>query len=181
MIKDFQKTAIVTATSEISFDEMLRRISMFADLTPATKGDRVLIFSENREAWIYSFFAVWAVGAIPVPVDAGNTVDDVAYILGNCTPRVVWTSRKREDTLREAVRHACVDTRVMLVDDYEHSPLTTQPQADIDYKDEDTAVIIYTSGTTGNPKGVMLSFANLMVNVRSVSEDLPIFHPGRRT
>lgn len=181
MLKDFQKTAIVTATSEISFDEMLRRISMFADLTPASRGDRVLIFSENREAWIYSFFAVWAVGAIPVPVDAGNTVDDVAYILGNCTPRAVWTSRKREDTLREAIRQVGVETEVLLMDDYEHTPLASQPQACIDYKDEDTAVIIYTSGTTGNPKGVMLSFANLMANVRSVSEDVPIFHPDRRT
>ena len=45
---------------------------------------------------------------------------------------------------------------------------------------DDTAVIIYTSGTTGSPKGVMLSYANLMANVRSVSQDVPIYNDRRR-
>jgi long-chain acyl-CoA synthetase len=45
---------------------------------------------------------------------------------------------------------------------------------------DSTAVIIYTSGTTGSPKGVMLSFRNLHSNLRSVSEDVPIYRADDR-
>ena len=37
--------------------------------------------------------------------------------------------------------------------------------------------IIYTSGTTGTPKGVMLSYQNILYNIRAVSEDVPIYKP----
>ncbi len=184
MIKDFHKTAIVMPTHEVSYDEMLRRIRMFADVTLAEHGDRVLIFAENREAWIYAFFAAWTRRCIAVPVDASNTVDDMAYILGDCQPTVVWTSVKRADTLREAISALPEDVerpRVMVMDVYERRELTDQQQARIEYDPDDTAVIIYTSGTTGDPKGVMLSHASLIANQTAVSRDVPIFTPDRRT
>ncbi len=181
MIKDFHRTAIITPTNNVSYDEMLRRIRMFADLTPAEPGDRVVVFGENREAWIYAFFAVWTQGAIAVPVDASNTADDVAYILDDCRPTVVWTTVKRADTLREAIRISGVKPHVVVMDDYERAELADQEQAHIIYKEEDTAVIIYTSGTTGSPKGVMLSFGNLYTNIHAVSVDVPIFNENRRT
>ncbi len=184
MIKDFHKTAIVMPDHEVSYDEMLRRIRMFADVTHAVQGDRVLVFAENREAWVYAFFAAWTRGAIAVPVDASNTVDDMIYILSDCQPAVAWTSIRRADTLREAIDalpEGVEKPRVMIMEVYERAELTDQPQAKIEYKDDDTAVIIYTSGTTGNPKGVMLSHAALIANQRAVSVDVPIFTPDRRT
>ena len=180
MIKDFQKSAIIVGDRNVSYSEMLQRIHLFAQYTKGGKGDRVLILSENREGWIYAFFSVWARQEIATPVDAGSTAHDVAYIIKDCRPTCVWTSRTKVDLVREAVNMAGIDVEILLIDDYELAPVSGE-KAVIETQMEDTALIIYTSGTTGSPKGVMLSFANIEANIRSVSDDVPIFNTERCT
>ena len=180
MIKEFPNIAIIAGNREIDYGQMLQKVSLFARFTPQGKHTRTLLFSENREGWIYAFFAIWAQGGIAVPVDAGSTPHDVAYILNDSNPSGIWTSAKLLPVVEEAMRISGTSLPVRLIDDYE---LTTPEgeKASIRRSDEETALIIYTSGTTGNPKGVMLSFANLYANIRAVSEEVPIFAPHRRT
>ena len=180
MLKEYDKIAIISGEREVSYCELLQRIAVFAQYTPAGRGERTVIFSENREGWIYAFYSIWAHRGIAVPVDAGSTVSDVAYILSDCRPACVWTSRLRLDVLRAAVEESGVTTEIRLIDDYEQAPAGTD-KACVEYEDQDTALIIYTSGTTGSPKGVMLSFANLNANIYSVSKEVPIFSGHRRT
>ena len=180
MLKEYDKIAIISGEREVSYCELLQRIAVFAQYTPAGRGERTVIFSENREGWIYAFYSIWAHRGIAVPVDAGSTVSDVAYILSDCRPACVWTSRLRLDVLRAAVEESGVTTEIRLIDDYEQAPTGTD-KACVEYEDQDTALIIYTSGTTGSPKGVMLSFANLNANIYSVSKEVPIFSGHRRT
>lgn len=181
MIKDYGKTAIIAGERRVSYSELLRRITLFAKQMPTIAGERAVIFSKNREGWAYAFFAVWKNRGIAVPVDATSTVDEVAYMLGDCRPTCVWTTRKRLDTLRPAIEKAGINPKVLLIEDYEQVEAEDEEPADIKYEDQDTALIIYTSGTTGSPKGVMLSFANLMANIRGVADEVPIFNENRRT
>ncbi len=180
MIKDFQKTAIMVGERNVSYTEMLQRVQLFAQHTTGKAGDRVLVLSENREGWIYAFLSVWARKQIATPVDAGSTAHDVAYIIKDCRPVCVWTSRTKVDIIREAIELAGVQVEIRLIDDYEHAPVQGD-KAVIETRPQDTALIIYTSGTTGSPKGVMLSFANLEANISAVSDDVPIFNAERRT
>ncbi len=180
MLQDFQKTAIITATHEVSFSEMLRRINLFAGVTPTTKGARTIVFSENREGWIYAFYSIWLNGGIIVPVDAMSTADGLAYIVSDCQPEAVWTTNDLRQTVEEALSKAGVEAKILLIDEYERK----EPSNDVGYFECDTdatALIIYTSGTTGQPKGVMLSFANLLANIEGVSIDVPIYNSERRT
>jgi len=180
MIKDCDRIAIIAGERNISFPEMLEHIHDYAQKMQNRKGERTLIFADNCVGWIYAFYSVWANGGIPVPVDASSTVSDVAYILNDCKPSSVWTNAKRHDVLQEALNATGTDVKVLLIEDYENNP-TQGSKAKIEYKEEDTAVIIYTSGTTGSPKGVMLSFLNLLVNIRAVTDEIHIFNGERRT
>lgn len=182
MIKDFHKTAIIAGDRYISFNEMLRRITHFSRYTSAEKGVKTVILSENREGWIYAFYSIWLNRGIAVPVDAGSTPQDVAYILNDCQPKGIWTSVKKLDTARMALKLTGMNIPILVIDDYEQAELPEDCQpAKIDYDSADTAVTIYTSGTTGSPKGVMLSFRNMMANIDSVSKEVPIFNSDRRS
>lgn len=181
MIRDFHKTAIIAGERRVSYTELLRRITLFAQHTPHEAGARTVIFSKNREGWAYAFFSVWQNQGIVVPVDATSTVDEVAYVLQDCQPASVWTTRKRLDTLQQAIGKAGLNPKVLLIEDYELADESGLEPADIRYNDAGTALIIYTSGTTGSPKGVMLSFANLLANIRGVSDEVPIYSKDRRT
>lgn len=184
---NLDKIAIIAGEHEVSYHEMLLRVAQFARFTPQGKQSKTVVFSENREGWAYAFFAIWQNEGIAVPVDASSTAADVAYILSDCTPDAVWVSKEKEPILREALREAALETQVMLIDEHERLPITDEPSTSIlpwsalsEPDNNDTAVIIYTSGTTGNPKGVMLSYANLKANVHSVSYDVPIYSDKRR-
>ena len=186
MIK-LNKIALIAGEHSVTYSELLQRVAQFARQTPKGKETKTVIFSENREGWAYSFFSVWLQEGIAVPVDASSTVGDVAYILNDCQPDAVWVSKEREPVLREAIREAKIETRVLMIDDYEKMSVQDEPTSSIlpwaalsEPDNDDTALIIYTSGTTGSPKGVMLSYANLKANVHSVSYDVPIYTDKRR-
>ncbi len=184
MIKNRHKTAIIAGDRKVSYSEMLGRINLFAQHTPKERGCKTIIFSENREGWIYAFFSVWQNQGIAVPVDASSTVADVAYILRDCSPECIWMSKDREEVVMQAVKEAGISTKMLLIDDYELAAAKDEEKwCGIDNMKEmgdECSLIIYTSGTTGSPKGVMLSYNNLMANIRSVADTVPIFTEERR-
>lgn len=175
-------------TSKREENQISLSFSERENLKPQVKGGRTVIFSENRVGWVYAIFAVWLDEGIAVPVDAMSTVSDVAYILRDCQPERAWVSRATEDVMRRAVNEAGTDTQVMVMEDLEALTPAGTPAPETSGMDrlfvrdeERTALIVYTSGTTGQPKGVMLSFRNMFANVRSVSDEVPIYHSGSRT
>jgi len=188
MIKEFQNTAIMAGERNISYTQLLDYICLFSKYSPQHQGDKTLIFSENREGWIYAFFSVWQNRGVAVPVDASSTVSDVVYILKDCQPQCIWTSRQCLGVAEQAVREAGLPIQILLIDDYEQAAcpqregkLHIQEDGIFTAENHEMALIIYTSGTTGSPKGVMISYANLYANCRSVTVDVPIFDSTRRT
>lgn len=89
--------------------------------------------------------------------------------------------RKTKAVMDEAIAIAGITTTVHLIDG--HESVEAQPATDFSMPKPEmdpTAVIIYTSGTTGSPKGVMLSYLNLMQNIKAVSDHIPIYNEGSR-
>ncbi|MBR6170758.1 MAG: AMP-binding protein [Bacteroidaceae bacterium] len=188
MIKEYQNIAIMVGERNISYSQLLDYINLFSTYTPQGKGDKTLVFSENREGWIYAFFSIWQNKGVAVPVDASSTVSDVVYILKDCKPQCIWTSKERLSVAEEAVKESGMPIKILLIDDYEQvscpqkeGKLYIQEDGIFTAENKEMALIIYTSGTTGSPKGVMISYANLYANCHSVTVDVPIFDSTRRT
>ena len=191
MITDYNKTAIIAGNKRISFSEMQQHIQHFAHVFGQQAKEKTVIFSENRTGWIYAIFSVWFREGIAVPVDAMSTVEDVAYILRDCQPERAWVSARTADVMRRAIAEAGTATTLLVIDELEDSAPKDNPEVQdnpavrldqLFVRDEErTALICYTSGTTGTPKGVMLSFRNMFANVRSVSEEVRIYHSEART
>ncbi|MCU4173718.1 AMP-binding protein [Carboxylicivirga sp. N1Y90] len=176
IFKAEQNTAIVCGEHRVTYSDLNGKIVAYKKMLEGIDAKRVAIYSENQVGWIYAFYAGWYTDATLVPIDFMSSIDEVAYILGDCTPEVIFVSRDKKEDLEKAIEKAGVEIKVLVIEDceeLENSPINEMP--DLDTSNERTAVIIYTSGTTGSPKGVMLSFENLITNINAVTNYIPIY------
>ncbi len=178
-LKDFQKTAIIWKDEHISYQKLLQNVHHYADLFVGSHARRVAIFSENRPQWAYAFYAGWENNCTVVTIDFMATADEVAYIINDCQPEVLFCSSTTWPVLEDALELCDYIPQTLTFDDI--PPLTHEisipdfPEPDLNQ----TAVIIYTSGTTGSPKGVMLSFDNLLANIEAVTVGAKIYNIHR--
>lgn len=159
---------------ELSYAALRGRIATSAAGLRAagvTAGVRVALLCENRPEWVISLLAALRAGATVVPLDTKLGVPELAVLIGHARPLLVLTSRTHRDRAIEAAG----DVRVVSLDE---APLPgVPPLAWTRRSSDDTALVIYTSGTTGDPKGVEITFGNLLHQVRAV--DAAIGPQGR--
>lgn len=137
-------------------------------------GDRAAIAAANRPSWVVVRFAMIAAGVTAVPLDDMSGPEDIARALDNSGATVLFTTR--EMLSRLAPLQARAGLRLIVLDDEDADAVpswrslvaeTTRPQPVS--RPEDIAALIYTSGTTGVAKGVPLTHANILANVRSMA------------
>ena len=176
---NLQKPAIVTKWHTYTYAEIQKLIQQYAAMSRNIESDKVAIVSENRSEWIFAFYAGWLNGKIVVPIDHTASIDDVAYMLNDSRPGVVYYSNGKKETVIEASRQLQYKPEFVCLDEIELPQVAESEYVTRDYPDNKTAIIVYTSGTTGNPKGVMLSFQNLRANCIEVGERVGIYTPDR--
>ncbi len=182
----------------ISYAEIREQVELLAaalldlGLEP---GDRVGIIAENRPEWVICDFAVTACGAVDVPVFPTLTERQIEYIYANCTASIIVVSNRLQlqKVLRSREGLPALEKIIVMNDDCAEAPTdvvvgwtdllrrarekSTQQERSAQFekmalsvKDQDLCTIIYTSGTTGQPKGVMLTHANLCANINAINE-----------
>jgi long-chain acyl-CoA synthetase len=175
-IKPSAKTALIWKDENISYNEVLKNISAYSSLLTLNNFSKAAIVCENRPEWIYAFYAGWKKNACIVPIDYMSSVDDITFILNDCKPEYVFYSDTTKENIQEVVSRISYEPLLINIDEIK----IVDAKEDFSFPERDlteTAVIIYTSGTTGSPKGVMLSFDNLLVNIEAVSLDVEIYKP----
>jgi len=169
-LKDHNKTAIIIKDEKISYKKLIEETGFYTTLFKIKPQQRVILFAENKLQWIYAFYSTWYNKGITVPLDSGMPLEEVKFILKDNKPSLIFCSNKTEKITKKAVGKK----RIKIINlDKIKKPAKNKvtPLPDISkISNKETAVIIYTSGTTGNPKGVMLSFTNLIANMKGIEK-----------
>ncbi|MGD9993244.1 MAG: AMP-binding protein [Salinivirgaceae bacterium] len=176
-----EKTAIIFKENKVSYADLSVKINQYAQLFKGKGYTKVALYCENRFEWVYAFYAGWLNNCSVITIDYLSSVDDVAYILNDSRPEVIFSSNLKEPDLNAALANLDYEYQFVNFDKVELPESTEPAEWNIPADVEQTAVIIYTSGTTGSPKGVMLSFNNLLVNLKGVTTDVKIFREDRQT
>ena len=123
-----------------------------------TAGDRVMVVGENCLELLASMLATWHLDAWAMPVNARLSAGEVDRLAEHADPKlIVFTSAiSKEATLHAERYQATTRNNVMYCVRPDAVAEKIHPEAT-----RQVAALMYTTGTTGNPKGVMLSHANL--------------------
>ncbi len=158
------------------------------------RGARAAILAANGPRWVAVYLGILACGSVAVPLDTAFNAGQVRKLLEDSGSSLLLVDLRHWPVAREAVQG--LNVRVALLDGAEaglpnlDSILAPAPAAftPAPVAPGDTAAILYTSGTTSDPKGVMLTHANIAAEADAVfrlihvgPEDailgvLPLFH-----
>ncbi|WP_078759925.1 AMP-dependent synthetase/ligase [Marinactinospora thermotolerans] len=157
-------------------------------------GDRVGLLADNAFEWTLFDYALWAAGAVPVPIYPSSSEGQIRWILGDSGARACLTDTAERAAVIEGLRTDLTGLRHVWT--VEEGAVDTLRAAGADIPEEevsrrraavsprDPATIVYTSGTTGSPKGCVLTHANFFAEVDNIIAALPeLFRPdaaGRR-
>ncbi|NIA24322.1 MAG: AMP-binding protein [Gammaproteobacteria bacterium] len=149
------------------------------------RGDRVAIISNNRVEWAVIAGATYTLGGTIVPMYETQLDKDWKYIIKDCEAKVLFVPNEEIAGRIKAFGNVFPTLEhIVVIDagpDYEgltykelleRGSAQPAPVAEVDR--DDLADIIYTSGTTGNPKGVLLTHANLADNVSAELSVVPV-------
>ncbi len=162
------------------FKHYIDSFARYLELVGVRKGDNVAILMSNSKEFVIAFLAIGKLGAVSIPLNTFLKRAELEYILNDCEAKLIITQGKFAELLKDIDKSTKIEKFIwsedppvldennlsfeegLTIEDYEH----IKPQAKL----EDLAVILYTSGTTGKPKGVMLTYKNILSNILNITK-----------
>jgi long-chain acyl-CoA synthetase len=184
----------------LDYDQVKLRVDQIAaglHKAGVNKGDRISVLAKNSLDYFTLFGAAAALGAIMVPVNWRLAPDEIAFILKDSAPRILFADSEHQKTINELKgKLTGVEQYYSLGPGHEgFHPFDSllapvggfTPQEVVS---DDGFVIIYTAAVAGRPRGALLSHGNVLCSsmhfgyhMNLTSKDvllnfLPFFHVG---
>ena len=180
-----EKVAVVAGDKRLTFkeiDDASDRLAAALRRHGVMRGDRVVVFMDNRWEAVVSIFAVLKAGAVFSPINPSTKADKLAYLLKNCRAAALITLDPLLPVAHDAIAEAPSVKFAVVVGAADKPALAggirfedalaepgAAPMPDAAGIDLDLAMLIYTSGSTGFPKGVMMTHRNIVAAATSIT------------
>jgi long-chain acyl-CoA synthetase len=176
-----ERPYLVYGEERISYAEAHARIAglahaLLGDLG-VQRGERVALALRNYPEWPLVFFAVLAVGAIAVPINAWWKSEEAAAALADCGACVIFADEECARLLEPVLPRLALRARVVIRAGARAPqgwrrfesliPRRCAELPALALAPEDDATLFYTSGTTGEPKGALGTHRNLLTQIVS--------------
>lgn len=154
-----------------------------------TKGEKLAILSESKPEYGACVFGSVLAGLTTVPLDNKLTIFELNSILSNCEPAVLLCSGANLEKAKQLQNSVPSIKHLILMDASANEDITIPSLYSIPEKYNAkwkrrplsaTAFIIYTSGTTGAPKGVEITFKNMLSQMHDLRIALKEILPQNR-
>jgi acyl-CoA synthetase (AMP-forming)/AMP-acid ligase II len=169
-------TAFIFGETRRTFEHLWLEIERFAAVIAGHNlgaGDRVLVALPNGAEFFAVFYGIQRAGATAVPVFPGSGAERVVDLARVSSARAVVLEDGLDAAERAAIRGPICAAGAELL-----TPAAAEGTAPVaglpGPGPDDLAYIQYTSGSTGDPKGVQLSHANLLINIRQMIAGMQI-------
>jgi len=182
LIGFFQDLGAIRAEFLVHDDGFRRRSYTYADVTRGARGfaarlaaagvargDKIILWGENRPEWIACYWGCVISGVIVVPIDYRSSPEFVTRVRGLVDARVVIAG---DDVVADAV-----PAPIWRFADLDWS--ADGPMPTVAVTRDDILQIIFTSGATAEPKGVVIRHRNVMANIIPVEREIAKYPDSR--
>jgi len=170
-VKNHDKVAVIYEGSQITYSDLIKNTKYYSSLINIKKEDKVMIFSPNRPELLYAFFGTWDQEGTCVNIDYSNNVDELLYVIKDSKPKYLFSSLESKEKIDKTLELYGDKVEVIY---FENIAIPKDYKCEVEaiYSPplDNISLILYTSGTTGDPKGVLLSFENILSQVESLAK-----------
>ncbi|MDY6862260.1 MAG: AMP-binding protein [Thermodesulfobacteriota bacterium] len=177
------KAAVIFKDKFTTFSELedkATKLALALKKNGIKKGDQVALIMPNSLDFVIAYFGVLKLGAILVPLDHRLTLEELKPILDVTKISTIITTGAIYNQIFKGpfnrnFTYILSDKKISNTLSFEEIFSNfTYEKIKVEIRDEDEALCLFTSGTSGNPKGVVLTFRNLVCSPKAMNEMLSL-------
>lgn len=156
-------------------DALVNRLARGLRNKGIAQGDKVVLFMPNVPEFPITYFAVQRLGAVIVPINSELTLSEIEYVAQHSDAAAIVT----HELVYEAVESLVCDLLLIKTGgatgdwhDFEEIFAEDDSSIECHLPLSKESTILYTSGTTGLPKGVLLSYRNILASAHMMCVEL---------
>jgi fatty-acyl-CoA synthase len=171
-----KKVAFTFEEKSVSFAELWQDINLFGSFLLARglkRGERVLVALPNSAEFFLAFYGIQRAGGIAVPLFPEAGVARIFSFAKLCDAKTIIAPSNLPEKELICFRQLAEKKNISIIS-VKDSEKSIFNEKFPEIKPDDISFLQYTSGSTGNPKGVMLTHANLLMNIRQMIAGMEI-------